>query len=57
MDRGTWWDIVHRVTKSRTRLSDYSTLLLHLRQQDRFPQVPVATRKEAKLPAANGEKP
>ena len=25
MDRGGWWAIVHRVTKSRTRLSDYHT--------------------------------
>ena len=22
MDRGTWWDTVHRITKSRTQLSD-----------------------------------
>ena len=25
MDRGGWWAIVHRVTKSRTRLSAYHT--------------------------------
>jgi len=24
MDRGAWWATVHRVTKSRTRLSDYT---------------------------------
>ena len=24
MDRGTWWTIAHRVTKSQTRLRDYS---------------------------------
>ena len=23
MDRGAWWATVHRVTKNRTRLSDY----------------------------------
>ena len=26
MDRGAWWAAVHGVTKSRTRLSEYSTL-------------------------------
>ena len=25
MDRGTWWATVHRVAKSRTRLSDQHT--------------------------------
>ena len=24
MDRGAWWDIVHGVAKSRTRLSDFT---------------------------------
>ena len=24
MDRGAWWATVHRVTKSRTRLSDFT---------------------------------
>ena len=24
MDRGAWWAIVHEVTKSRTRLSDFT---------------------------------
>ena len=24
MDRGAWWPIVHEVTKSRTRLSDFT---------------------------------
>ena len=35
MGRGAWWAIVHRVTKSRTRLSDYTLHLatLGLRQQ------------------------
>ena len=27
MDTGAWWAIVHRVTKSRTQLSDYTILL------------------------------
>ena len=27
MDRGAWWAIVHRVTKSRTRLSDFTFFL------------------------------
>ena len=26
MDGGDWWATVHRVTKSRTRLSDYITI-------------------------------
>ena len=26
MDRGAWWATIHRVTKSRTRLSDYTTV-------------------------------
>ena len=28
MDRGAWWAIVHRVTKSRTRLSDFTFFLI-----------------------------
>ena len=28
MDRGAWWAIVHGVAKSRTRLSDFTSLLL-----------------------------
>ena len=27
MDRGAWWDILHGVAKSRTRLSDFTSLL------------------------------
>ena len=27
MDRGAWWATVHGVTKSRTRLSDFSSFL------------------------------
>ena len=27
MDRGAWWAIVHEVTKSRTRLSDFTFTL------------------------------
>ena len=30
MDRGTWWAAVHGVTKSRTRLSDFTYLLMHI---------------------------
>ena len=30
MDRGTWWAAVHRVAKSRTRLSDF-TFTFHFR--------------------------
>ena len=29
MDPGAWWATVHGVAKSRTRLSDFSSLLLH----------------------------
>ena len=28
MDGGAWWAVVHRVTKSRTRLSDFTHFLL-----------------------------
>jgi len=30
MDRGSWWATVHGVAKSRTRLSNFSLLLLHI---------------------------
>ena len=29
MDGGAWWTTVHGVTKSRTRLRDFTTELLH----------------------------
>jgi len=29
MDRGTWWATVHGVTKSRTRLIDFTWLCFH----------------------------
>ena len=29
MDRGTWWAIVHRVAKSRTRLKQLSTCVIY----------------------------
>ena len=32
MDRGAWWATVHGVTKSRTRLSDFTFILLPLRR-------------------------
>ena len=28
MDRGAWWATVHRVTKSQTQLSDFTSLSL-----------------------------
>ena len=30
MDGGAWWATVHGVTKSRTRLSDFTSLLFHV---------------------------
>ena len=30
MDGGAWWATVHGVTKSRTRLSDFSFFFIHL---------------------------
>ena len=30
MDRGAWWAIVHRVAKSRTRLSNYTEPSNHI---------------------------
>ena len=30
MDRGAWWAIVHRVTKSQTRLRDFTFFHFHL---------------------------
>ena len=30
MDRGTWWATVDRVTKSRTRLSDFTFTLMRI---------------------------
>ena len=29
MNRGTWWAVVHGVTKSQTRLSDFHSLILY----------------------------
>ena len=34
MDRGAWWAIVHRVTKSQTRLSEFTSL--HMYQTSDF---------------------
>ena len=34
MDRGVWWATVHRVTKSRTQLSNYHFLSLWLHTQN-----------------------
>ena len=35
MDRGAWWAAVHRVAKSRTRLSDFTlTLLFHALEKE-----------------------
>ena len=33
MDGGAWWATVHRVTKSRTRLSDFTSLHLVIRRR------------------------
>ena len=30
MDRGAWWATVHRITKSQTRLSDFTFTFIHL---------------------------
>ena len=30
MDRGAWWATVHRVAKSQTRLSDFTSSLLYV---------------------------
>ena len=30
MDRGAWWAMLHRVAKSRTRLSDLTLYVYHL---------------------------
>ena len=36
MDGGTWWaTLVHGVTKSQTRLSDFTYLLTYLRETER----------------------
>ena len=35
MDRGAWWAVVHRVAKSRTRLSDFPfTLYFHALEKE-----------------------
>ena len=30
MDRGAWWDTVHEVAKSQTRLSNFTSLQFHI---------------------------
>ena len=37
MDGRAWWATVHRVAKSRTRLSDFTPSLIQLRQEPRSP--------------------
>ena len=37
MDRGAWWATVHRVTKSRTRLSNFTKQLHTYIIQTKFP--------------------
>ena len=34
MDGGAWWATVHGVTKSRTQLSDFTSLLLQRREKE-----------------------
>ena len=33
MDRGAWWATVHRVAKSRTRLSDFTSIMIKVYKQ------------------------
>ena len=33
MDRGAWWAAAHGVTKSRTRLSDFTYTFMHWRRK------------------------
>ena len=33
MDRGTWWATVHGVTKSRTRLNDFTRICIIFHRQ------------------------
>ena len=35
MDGGAWWATVHRVAKSQTRLSDFTSLETHFRMKDK----------------------
>ena len=37
MDRGVWWATVHEVGKSRTRLSDFTSLSRLYHTQEKFP--------------------
>ena len=34
MDRGAWWAIVHGLAKSRTRLSDFTSLYIKMQSDD-----------------------
>ena len=35
MDRGTWWATVHGVAKSRTRLSDFTSLHIYITESQK----------------------
>ena len=41
MDGGAWWAAVHGVTKSRTRLSDFTLLFTFLRWRRKWQPTPV----------------
>ena len=54
MDRGTWWAIVHGVTKSRTRLSDWTdlTFLLGRKAMTNIDSVLIPTKVQIVKPMA-----
>ena len=41
MDRGAWWAAVHGVAKSRTRLSDFTSLLAFMHWRRKWQPTPV----------------
>ena len=41
MDGGAWWAVVHGVAKSRTRLSDFTSLHLHPDPTNSYVKVPL----------------
>ena len=41
MDRGAWWATVHGVTKSRTRLSDFTFTFTFVRWRRKWQPTPV----------------
>ena len=55
MDRGTWGDKVHGVTKSQTRLSDYHSLTqtLYIKKKSLMPRTSRVNTQLQQLPALN----